>query len=104
MTQVLYLARYPRLPGNERYPLLLPATGTGTLRRLRGGMGRGVVPGGHPQGYQDCFDLLIRAESRVPGDTESTHVALQLRGLTAQPTKPHWQPNQPVAMVLRPPH
>jgi D-alanyl-D-alanine carboxypeptidase/D-alanyl-D-alanine-endopeptidase (penicillin-binding protein 4) len=43
MTQVLYLARYPRLPGNERFPLLLPANGTGTLRRLRGGMGRGVV-------------------------------------------------------------
>jgi len=43
MTQVLYLARYPQLPGNERFPLLLPANGTGTLRRLRGGMGRGVV-------------------------------------------------------------
>jgi serine-type D-Ala-D-Ala carboxypeptidase/endopeptidase (penicillin-binding protein 4) len=43
MTQMLYLARYPRLPGNERFPLLLPANGTGTLRRLRGGMGRGVV-------------------------------------------------------------
>jgi serine-type D-Ala-D-Ala carboxypeptidase/endopeptidase (penicillin-binding protein 4) len=43
MTQMLYLARYPRLPGNEQFPLLLPANGTGTLRRLRGGMGRGVV-------------------------------------------------------------
>jgi D-alanyl-D-alanine carboxypeptidase/D-alanyl-D-alanine-endopeptidase (penicillin-binding protein 4) len=43
LTQVLYLARYPQLPGNERFPLLLPANGTGTLRRLRGGMGRGVV-------------------------------------------------------------
>ena len=43
MTQMLYLARYPKLPGNERFPLLLPANGTGTLRRLRGGMGRGVV-------------------------------------------------------------
>jgi serine-type D-Ala-D-Ala carboxypeptidase/endopeptidase (penicillin-binding protein 4) len=43
MTQMLYLARYPQLPGNERYPLLLPANGIGTLRRLRGGMGRGVV-------------------------------------------------------------
>jgi serine-type D-Ala-D-Ala carboxypeptidase/endopeptidase (penicillin-binding protein 4) len=43
MTQMLYLARYPQLPGNERFPLLLPANGTGTLRRLRGGMGRGVV-------------------------------------------------------------
>jgi D-alanyl-D-alanine carboxypeptidase len=40
---VLYLARYPQLPGNERFPLLLPANGTGTLRNLRGGMGRGVV-------------------------------------------------------------
>ena len=43
LTQMLYLARYPRLPGNSGYPLLLPANGTGTLRRLRGGMGRGVV-------------------------------------------------------------
>lgn len=43
MTQMLYLARYPQLPGNERFPLLLPANGTGTLRHLRGGMGRGVV-------------------------------------------------------------
>jgi serine-type D-Ala-D-Ala carboxypeptidase/endopeptidase (penicillin-binding protein 4) len=43
-TQMLYLARYPQLPGNQRYPLLLPANGTGTLRRLRGGgMARGVV-------------------------------------------------------------
>ena len=43
LTQMLYLARYPQLPGNSRFPLLLPANGTGTLRRLRGGMGRGVV-------------------------------------------------------------
>jgi D-alanyl-D-alanine carboxypeptidase/D-alanyl-D-alanine-endopeptidase (penicillin-binding protein 4) len=43
-TQVLYLARYPQIPGNQRFPLLLPANGTGTLRRLRGGgMVRGVV-------------------------------------------------------------
>jgi D-alanyl-D-alanine carboxypeptidase/D-alanyl-D-alanine-endopeptidase (penicillin-binding protein 4) len=44
LTQMLYLARYPQLPGNHRFPLLLPANGTGTLRRLRGGgMARGVV-------------------------------------------------------------
>jgi D-alanyl-D-alanine carboxypeptidase/D-alanyl-D-alanine-endopeptidase (penicillin-binding protein 4) len=43
LTQMLYLARYPQLPGNQRFPLLLPANGTGTLRRLRGGMSRGVV-------------------------------------------------------------
>ena len=43
LTQMLYLARYPQLPGNSRFPLLLPANGTGTLRRLRAGMGRGVV-------------------------------------------------------------
>jgi D-alanyl-D-alanine carboxypeptidase len=43
LTQMLYLARYPRRPGNARYPLLLPANGTGTLRRLRQGMTRGVV-------------------------------------------------------------
>jgi D-alanyl-D-alanine carboxypeptidase/D-alanyl-D-alanine-endopeptidase (penicillin-binding protein 4) len=43
MTQMLYLARYPRLPGHARFPLLLPANGTGTLRRLRQGMTRGAV-------------------------------------------------------------
>jgi D-alanyl-D-alanine carboxypeptidase/D-alanyl-D-alanine-endopeptidase (penicillin-binding protein 4) len=44
LTQMLYLARYPQLPGNQRFPLLLPANGTGTLKRLRGGaMTRGVV-------------------------------------------------------------
>jgi serine-type D-Ala-D-Ala carboxypeptidase/endopeptidase (penicillin-binding protein 4) len=43
LTQVLYLARYPQLPGNQQFPLLLPANGTGTLRRLRGRMSRGVV-------------------------------------------------------------
>ena len=30
-------------PGAERFPLLLPANGVGTLRRLRYGMGKGVV-------------------------------------------------------------
>ncbi|HEY7504431.1 MAG TPA: D-alanyl-D-alanine carboxypeptidase/D-alanyl-D-alanine-endopeptidase [Gemmatimonadales bacterium] len=44
LTQMLYLARFPQIPGNQRFPLLLPANGTGTLRRLRGGgMARGVV-------------------------------------------------------------
>jgi D-alanyl-D-alanine carboxypeptidase/D-alanyl-D-alanine-endopeptidase (penicillin-binding protein 4) len=43
MTQALYLARYPQRPGNERFPMLLPANGTGTLRRLRQGMSKGVV-------------------------------------------------------------
>ncbi|HYC32850.1 MAG TPA: D-alanyl-D-alanine carboxypeptidase/D-alanyl-D-alanine-endopeptidase [Gemmatimonadales bacterium] len=43
ITQMLYLANYPRRPGNERFPLLLPANGTGTLRRLRQGMTRGVA-------------------------------------------------------------
>jgi serine-type D-Ala-D-Ala carboxypeptidase/endopeptidase (penicillin-binding protein 4) len=43
LTQMLYLARYPQLRGAERYPLLLPANGIGTLRGLRGGMARGVV-------------------------------------------------------------
>jgi serine-type D-Ala-D-Ala carboxypeptidase/endopeptidase (penicillin-binding protein 4) len=43
LTQMLYLARYPQLRGAERFPLLLPANGIGTLRRLRYGMARGVV-------------------------------------------------------------
>jgi PBP4 family serine-type D-alanyl-D-alanine carboxypeptidase len=43
LTQMLYLARYPQLPGNQQFPLLLPANGTGTLRNLRHGMSRGVV-------------------------------------------------------------
>jgi serine-type D-Ala-D-Ala carboxypeptidase/endopeptidase (penicillin-binding protein 4) len=43
MTQMLYLARYPQRHGSERFPLLLPANGVGTLRGLRYGMGKGVV-------------------------------------------------------------
>ena len=43
LTQALYLARYPQQPGQQRFPLLLPANGIGTLRRLRGTMNRGVV-------------------------------------------------------------
>jgi len=43
LTTMLYLARYPQLRGAERFPLLLPANGVGTLRRLRYGMSRGVV-------------------------------------------------------------
>jgi D-alanyl-D-alanine carboxypeptidase/D-alanyl-D-alanine-endopeptidase (penicillin-binding protein 4) len=43
LTQMLYLARYPQLRGAERFPLLLPANGIGTLRGLRYGMARGVV-------------------------------------------------------------
>jgi serine-type D-Ala-D-Ala carboxypeptidase/endopeptidase (penicillin-binding protein 4) len=43
LTQMLYLARYPQMRGGERFPLLLPANGIGSLRNLRHGMGRGVV-------------------------------------------------------------
>jgi D-alanyl-D-alanine carboxypeptidase len=43
LTQMLYLARYPQLPGAERFPLLLPVNGIGSLRNLRQGMARGVV-------------------------------------------------------------
>ena len=43
LTQALYLARYPQQPGSARFPLLLPANGTGTLRGLRRGMSRGVA-------------------------------------------------------------
>jgi D-alanyl-D-alanine carboxypeptidase len=43
LTQMLYLARYPQLRGAERFPLLLPANGIGTLRGLRRGMAPGVV-------------------------------------------------------------
>ena len=43
LTQMLYLARYPQTRGAERFPLLLPANGVGTLRGLRYGMARGVV-------------------------------------------------------------
>jgi serine-type D-Ala-D-Ala carboxypeptidase/endopeptidase (penicillin-binding protein 4) len=43
LTTMLYLARYPQLRGAERFPLLLPANGVGTLRRLKYGMARGVV-------------------------------------------------------------
>jgi D-alanyl-D-alanine carboxypeptidase/D-alanyl-D-alanine-endopeptidase (penicillin-binding protein 4) len=43
LTQMLYLARYPQTRGAERFPLLLPANGVGTLRGLRYGMAKGVV-------------------------------------------------------------
>jgi D-alanyl-D-alanine carboxypeptidase/D-alanyl-D-alanine-endopeptidase (penicillin-binding protein 4) len=43
LTQMLYLAKMPRQPGQQSFPLLLPANGTGTLRHLRYGMGSGVV-------------------------------------------------------------
>ncbi|HEX6434597.1 MAG TPA: D-alanyl-D-alanine carboxypeptidase/D-alanyl-D-alanine-endopeptidase [Gemmatimonadales bacterium] len=43
LTQMLYLARYPQMRGAERFPLLLPANGIGSLRGLRRGMARGVV-------------------------------------------------------------
>jgi D-alanyl-D-alanine carboxypeptidase/D-alanyl-D-alanine-endopeptidase (penicillin-binding protein 4) len=43
LTQMLYLARYPQMRGAERYPLLLPANGIGSLRGLRHGLARGVV-------------------------------------------------------------
>lgn len=43
LTQMLYLARYPQMRGGERFPLLLPANGVGSLRNLRHGMGRGVA-------------------------------------------------------------
>ncbi|HEX5385912.1 MAG TPA: D-alanyl-D-alanine carboxypeptidase/D-alanyl-D-alanine-endopeptidase [Gemmatimonadales bacterium] len=41
-TEALYLAQLPRRPGAEEFPLLLPANGMGTLRRL----GRGVLAPG----------------------------------------------------------
>ena len=50
LTQMLYLARYPQLPGNERFPLLLPANGTGTLAPPAGrhGTRRGPRQDRHP--------------------------------------------------------
>jgi D-alanyl-D-alanine carboxypeptidase/D-alanyl-D-alanine-endopeptidase (penicillin-binding protein 4) len=43
LTFVHYLARLPTLPGGRNFPLLLPANGVGTLRRLRAGLDEGVV-------------------------------------------------------------
>ncbi|HXE57966.1 MAG TPA: D-alanyl-D-alanine carboxypeptidase/D-alanyl-D-alanine-endopeptidase [Gemmatimonadales bacterium] len=43
LTQVLYLARILQTPSGRDFPLLLPANGTGTLRRLRRGLEPGVV-------------------------------------------------------------
>jgi serine-type D-Ala-D-Ala carboxypeptidase/endopeptidase (penicillin-binding protein 4) len=43
LTFVTYLARIPTTPGGRNFPLLLPANGDGTLRRLRSGLGQGVV-------------------------------------------------------------
>lgn len=43
LTFVSYLAKLPATPGGRNFPLLLPANGVGTLRRLRAGLGQGVV-------------------------------------------------------------
>ena len=43
LTFVSYLARIPTMPGGRNFPMLLPANGHGTLRRLRSGLGQGVV-------------------------------------------------------------
>jgi D-alanyl-D-alanine carboxypeptidase/D-alanyl-D-alanine-endopeptidase (penicillin-binding protein 4) len=43
LTFVNYLAKIPTTPGGRNFPLLLPANGVGTLRRLHGGLGQGVV-------------------------------------------------------------
>jgi D-alanyl-D-alanine carboxypeptidase/D-alanyl-D-alanine-endopeptidase (penicillin-binding protein 4) len=43
LTFVSYLAKLPTTPGGRNFPMLLPANGDGTLRRLRGGLGQGVV-------------------------------------------------------------
>ena len=43
LTFVSYLARIPTTPGGRNFPMLLPANGDGTLRRLRSGLGQGVV-------------------------------------------------------------
>jgi serine-type D-Ala-D-Ala carboxypeptidase/endopeptidase (penicillin-binding protein 4) len=41
---VTYLAKFPTTPGGQNFPQLLPANGTGTLRRLNSGFpGAGVV-------------------------------------------------------------
>ena len=43
LTFVSYLAKLPTTPGGRNFPMLLPANGVGTLRRLRAGLGQGVV-------------------------------------------------------------
>jgi D-alanyl-D-alanine carboxypeptidase/D-alanyl-D-alanine-endopeptidase (penicillin-binding protein 4) len=43
LTFVSYLARIPTTPGGRNFPMLLPANGDGTLRRLRTGLSQGVV-------------------------------------------------------------
>lgn len=44
LTFVSYLAKIPTTPGGRNFPLLLPANGVGTLRRLNSGLpGQGVV-------------------------------------------------------------
>jgi PBP4 family serine-type D-alanyl-D-alanine carboxypeptidase len=41
---ITYLAKFPATPGGQNFPQLLPANGTGTLRRLNSGFpGAGVV-------------------------------------------------------------
>jgi D-alanyl-D-alanine carboxypeptidase len=40
---ISYLSRFPMMPEGKNFPLLLPANGQGTLGRLGGMPGRGVV-------------------------------------------------------------
>jgi len=53
-TQALYLAQFPRRKGAEDFPLLLPANGYGTLRRL----GRGVLPPGSVRAKTGTLDSV----------------------------------------------
>lgn len=53
-TQALYLAQLPRQQGGENFPLLLPANGYGTLRRL----GHGVLPAGAVRAKTGTLDSV----------------------------------------------
>jgi serine-type D-Ala-D-Ala carboxypeptidase/endopeptidase (penicillin-binding protein 4) len=54
LTQALYLARLPRVPGLETFPTLLPANGHGTLRHF----GRGVLPVGAMRAKTGTLDSV----------------------------------------------
>jgi PBP4 family serine-type D-alanyl-D-alanine carboxypeptidase len=70
---VTYLAKFPTTPAGRNFPMLLPANGTGTLRRLNSGFpGVGVV--------RAKTGTLAGSTGRLPGPRGTLLVALMYNG------------------------
>jgi D-alanyl-D-alanine carboxypeptidase/D-alanyl-D-alanine-endopeptidase (penicillin-binding protein 4) len=85
LTFVSYLARIATMPGGRNFPMLLPANGDGTLRRLRAGLGQGVVRAktgtlgqvSTVSGYLGRPDGMMMVSVMYNGSRPSTARALQ---------------------------